>query len=162
MVREDSNMASPDIYTNRMGLVLVVAPAPGGRLTHLIEERNVIFQRDGSVIERGITRWIFADIAKGTLQDEWGNAYNHQAHSLLVGNLADGIAFVAALAEQGLKVEEADQLFVPLQTLDPCSQLESDQLRHQFPRAFAVARRETPQISDLVTVLRDAMIMGRG
>ena len=153
-------MAAPDLFTNRMGSVLVVAPAPGGRLSHLVEERNVIFQRDGSVIERGITRWIFADLPRRTLRDDWGNVYDHQAHSLLVGDLEAGEAFLQALSEQGLVVEDADQLFVPLQTLDPHDQQTSDRLRHQNPRAFALARRETPKIGDLVTSLKDSMVLG--
>ena len=153
-------MAAPDLFTNCIGPVRVVAPAPGGRLSHLVEERNVIFQRDGTVIERGLTRWIFADIPRQTLTDDWGNHYDHQVHSLLVGDLDAGDAFIEALTQQGFVVEEADQLFVPLQTLDPLDAKGSDQLRHNNPRAFALARRESPQIGDLVTNLRDSMVLG--
>lgn len=153
-------MAAPDLFTNRIGPVCVVSPAPGGRLSHLVEERNVIFQRDGTVIERGLTRWIFADIPRQTLTDDWGNTYDHQVHSLLVGDLSAGEAFIEALSQQGLVVEEAEQLFVPLQTLDPSDAEGSDRLRHNNPRAFALARRESPQIGDLVTNLRDSMVLG--
>ena len=153
-------MSAPDIYSNQIGHVLVVAPAPGGRLNHLVEEKNVIFERGGSRMERGLTRWIFADIPRRTLEDDWGNQYDHQVHSLLVGDLTAGQAFVEGLTEQGFVVEQAEQLFVPLQTLDPNDASSSDQLRHQNPRAFALARRETPHVNDLVTHLRDAIVVG--
>ena len=82
--------------------------------------------------------------------------------SLAVGDLSAGEAFIQALSQQGLVVEEAEQLFVPLQTLDPSDAEGSDRLRHNNPRAFALARRESPQIGDLVTNLRDSMVLGGG
>ena len=153
-------MSNPDLYVNRLNRFLIVAPAPKGRLDHLAEYKNVIFQRDGAELEQGLTRWIFADLPNKTLKDSWGNPYNHQAHSLLAGTFAEGEAFVQQLEAQDFIVEDASSLFVPLQTLDVESQDTSDHLRAHHPRAFALARRDRPSMSSMVTALRDSMVIG--
>ena len=153
-------MSNPDLYINRLNRFLVVSPAPGGRLSHLVEHKNVIFRRDGADLERGLTRWIFADLETRTLKDGWNNSYNHQAHALLAGTFSEGEAFIEQLQEQEFIVEQADTLFVPLQTLDLHSEESSDQLRTHHPRAFALARRDRPSMSTMVTSLRDSMMLG--
>ena len=153
-------MSSPDLFVNRLNRFLIVAPAPGGRLDHLVEYKSVIFQRDGTALERGLTRWIFADLPTKTLKDTWNNPYDHQAHSLLAGTFEDGEAFVQQLEAQEFVVEEAETLFVPLQTLDINSETSSDHLRSHHPRAFALARRDRPSMSSMVTSLRDSMVLG--
>ena len=78
-----------DVYTNTIGNVMVVAPATQGVLAHIAQTRKVAFGEDVAVKE-GLTRWVFADFPQGTLQDDWGNAYDHQVHSLLSGTLDEG------------------------------------------------------------------------
>ena len=153
-------MSSPDLFANRLNQFLIVAPAPNGRLDRLVEYRSVIFQRNGTELEQGLTRWIFADLPKKTLKDSWGNPYDHQAHSLLAGTFAEGEAFVQQLESQEFVVEDAPTLFVPLQTLDINSEQSSDRLRTDHPRAFALARRDRPSMSSMVTSLRDSMVLG--
>jgi hypothetical protein len=149
-----------DLFANRMHGVLVAAPAPGGRLGPLVETRLVALERNGEV-HSGLTRWIFADVPRGTLRDDWGNPYDHEVHTLLAGTLAEGEAFLRAMVDAGFVVADAPDLFVPLQTLDAADRDASDQLRTRFPRAFALARRGRPTLQQLVTSLRDAALLSR-
>ena len=149
-----------DFLINQIGTVLVVVPTNKGRVAHLAEHRKIVFERDGDQLEQGLTRWIFADIPQKTLTDEWGNDYDHQVHFLLAGTLQEGTELVADIQRQGFVVQTADRLFVPFQTLDANDQSSSDQLRQQHPRAFALARREQPNINLLITALRDSIVIG--
>jgi len=149
-----------DFLTNQIGTVLVVVPTNKGRVAHISEHRQIVFERDGNVLEAGLTRWIFADIPSKTLTDNWNNTYDHQVHFLLAGTLQAGKEFVAELKEQGFLVEQAERLFVPFQTLDPHNQVSSDQLRQHHPRAFALARQDQPNTHLLITALRDSIVIG--
>ncbi len=153
-------MDNPDLYINRIGRVLVVAPAPGGALGHLVERRYAVLNRESRELEHALSRWIFADLARGTLRDQWNNAYDHAAISLLAGSFDDGEAFIAAASKAGLAVATHDNLFVPLQKLDATSELTSDNLRTAHPRGFALARREQPQIDALLAAARDQAELG--
>jgi hypothetical protein len=144
-----------DLYVNRMGKVFVVAPSEKGRLGHIADTRKVALERH-SEPKPSLCRWIFADIPKGTLTDEWGNAYDHQVHFLLAGTVAEGEELVQALVQEGFHVQDAPDLFVPFQTLNPADSASSDALRVRHPRAFALARRERPSVRQLVTAIRDA------
>ena len=68
-------------------------------------------------VKEGLTRWVFADFPQGTLQDDWGNAYDHQVHSLLSGTLDEGRELLEKLSEMGCVIEQASELFVPFQNL---------------------------------------------
>jgi len=148
-----------DFHVNRRGPVLVLAPSRDGRLAHLAETRRVALDRDGEPMN-ALCRWIFADLPRNTLRDEWGNAYDHQAHTLLAGTLADGEDLMRALVEQGFSVVDAPDFFVPFQTLAFTDAEDSDLLRVRHPRAFALARRERPTTGQLVTWIRDTMVVG--
>ena len=148
-----------DFHVNRRGPVLVLAPSREGRLAHLAETRRVVLDRNGETVN-ALCRWIFADLPRGTLRDDWGNAYDHQAHTLLAGALADGEELVRALVEQGFNVQDAPDFFVPFQTLAFDDSEDSDLLRRRHPRAFALARRERPTAAHLVTWIRDTMVVG--
>ncbi len=147
-----------DLYVNRMGPILVLAPASGGKLSHIAETRKVALQRDGEV-QSGLCRWIFADIPRNTLEDAWGNRYDHQVHSLLAGTVAEGEELIKALVHEGFRVEDSPDLFVPFQTLDARDAETSDQIRVRHPRAFALARRERPTMRQLVTAIRDSVLI---
>jgi|GEM_PF-3394418 len=148
-----------DFFVNRRGSVLVLAPSRDGRLAHLAETRRVALERDGEPMN-ALCRWIFADLPRLTLRDAWGNPYDHQAHTLLAGSLADGEELMRGLIEQGFSVEDAPDFFVPFQTLAFTDPEDSDQLRLRHPRAFALARRERPTSAQLVTWIRDTMVVG--
>lgn len=148
-----------DFYVNRRGSVLVLAPSREGRLAHLAETRRVVLDRDGEVVN-ALCRWIFADLPRLTLRDAWGNPYDHQAHTLLAGSLADGEDLMRGLVEQGFSVVDAPDFFVPFQTLGFTDAEDSDLLRVRHPRAFALARRERPTSAQLVTWIRDTMVVG--
>jgi len=149
-----------DLYTNRMGNVLVVAPSHNGRLAHLAQDRQAVLNRDTREREHCIGRWLFADVQQGTLTDQWGNTYDHQVRSLLAGSVAEGEAFLADLEEAGFAIEPAGRLFVPLQKLDAQDEASSDQLRQRHSRAFAIALRERPSTASLVTALQDSALIG--
>ncbi len=149
-----------DLYVNRMGNVFVLAPAAEGRLGHIAATRKVALERHGEV-KQSLCRWIFADIPKNTLTDEWGNAYDHQVHFLLAGTVAEGEELVQALVEEGFQVQDAPHLFVPFQTLNPADSASSDALRVRHPRAFALARRERPSVRQLVTAIRDSVLINQ-
>lgn len=146
-----------DLYMNAIGHVMVLAPTPDGRLSHLVEERNVVLERGGERV-KAMTRWIFGDFPRNTLRDDWGNPFDHQVHTLLAGSLAAGEALVRELRAEGLRVSEEANLFVPFQTLDVWDLEGSDELRHRHARAFAIARRERPSARDIMTSLRDSMV----
>lgn len=148
-----------DFFVNRRGSVLVLAPSRDGRLAHLAETRRVTLDREGETIN-ALCRWIFADLPRLTLRDDWGNPYDHQAHTLLAGTLADGEELVRSLVEQGFSVVDAPDFFVPFQTLAFTDPEDSDLLRSRHPRAFALARRERPTTAQLVTWIRDTMVVG--
>jgi len=146
-----------DLFVNKIGRVMVLAPTPHGRLRHLVEERYVVLERGGERVKAS-TRWIFGDFPRGTLKDDWGNPFDHQVHHLLAGTMAEGAALVSALEAEGLSVSEEENLFVPFQTLDVWDLEGSDELRHRHARAFAIARRERVSARDIVTSLRDSMV----
>ena len=123
------------------------------------EQRNIIFNQENNVIEKGMTRWIFTDIPQKTLKDEWGNVFDHQVHNLLAGSLQDGLAFLESLATHEFHIQDAPALFVPFQTLDPGDVESSDSLRSHHPRAFALARRERPNLKHLLTIIRDEAML---
>ncbi len=148
-----------DLYVNRRGPVLVLAPSRDGRLAHLAETRRVVLDREGETMN-ALCRWVFADLPKGTLRDDWGNPYDHQALTLLAGSLADGEELIRAMIELGFNVVDAPDFFVPFQTINITDAEDSDQLRNRHPRAFALARRERPTPTQLVTWIRDSMIVG--
>lgn len=148
-----------DVYTNAIGNVMVVAPAAQGRLAHISETRMVAFGEEVAIKE-ALTRWVFADLPTATLEDDWGNRYDHQVHSLLSGTLAEGRELLEKLGEMGCVVEQADELFVPFQRVDIDSLSSSDALRTKHPRAFALARRGRKAISAIVTDIRDSSVFG--
>jgi hypothetical protein len=153
-------MAVPDFYTNRFGEVLVIAPAPEGRLSKIVEEKFVVFNQSNGEMSKGLTRWIYANIPEGSLKDQWGNTYNHQVHSLVVGTLEEGNHLLSILTDHGFHFRQADEMFVPFQTLKIHDRKSSDSLRASHPRAFALARRNKPQPKELVTALRDSIMIG--
>ena len=150
---------SADIYTNTLGDVMVIAPTLTGRLAHIAETRQVAFGEEVEIKE-ALTRWIFADFPMQTLQDQWGNAYDHQVHLLLTGTLVEGKEILQRLADMGYVVEQATGLFVPFQKLDVYSSESSDSLRTEHPRAFALARRGRKSVSEIVTDIRDTGLIG--
>ena len=153
-------MSNPDLYTNRLGDVLVVAPALEGRLSQLAEQRNVVFGRGQGDQQESLTRWVFADIPKNSLSDQWGNPYDHQVHTLIVGTLQEGNNLIAKLKDRGFHVNSASEMFVPFQTLNIHDRESSDSLRTSHPRAFALSRRERPELNKLITALRDSVVIG--
>jgi len=148
-----------DVYTNAIGNVMVIAPAAQGRLAHISETRMVAFGEEVAIKE-ALTRWVFADLQTATLEDDWGNRYDHQVHSLLSGTLAEGREFLEKLGEMGCVVEQAEGLFVPFQRVDIDSVSSSDALRTKHPRAFALARRGRKSISAIITDIRDSSVFG--
>ena len=150
-----------DLYVNKIGNVMVVAPSPKGQLGQLVEYRNVVFYAEKGEQVKAITRWVFADFQKGTLNDQWGNQYDHQVHSLLSGNLSQGQRFIEMLSDVGFIIAEEGEMFVPFQKIDICSQSNSDALRESHPRAFALARSGKKSISALVTDIRDSLLVGK-
>ena len=93
-----------DVFFKKLGNVLVVAPSQQGKLAGFAQTRKVAFNldEDSPTVTEGLTRWIFADFDKNTLQDQWGNPHDHQVHTLLVGTLQDGDDFLQGLRESGL------------------------------------------------------------
>ena len=152
-------MQNPDIYTNQIDRTIVIAPTENGRLSSIASTRNVVFQRDGDTQSKGLTRWVFADLAHNTLKDQWDNPYDHEAHSLLVGSFAEGQQLLQALEETDLIILTHTDFFVPFQTLDIQNQVSSDQLRVHHPRAFALSRRDRPSLSEIRTLLRDSTVI---
>lgn len=153
-------MSEPDLFTNRLGNVLVAAPSLTGSLAGFGSQRQVALERGTGQVGPALARWIFADLPQGTLRDQWGNPYDHAAHTLIVGNLAEGEAFIAELVEAGVEVEEADNLFVPFQTVKVDDVADSDALRERHPRSFALAIRRLPDLRRLITSVRDAVSLG--
>ena len=149
-----------DVYVNKIGNVMVVTPLASGQLQGLSEYKKVVFYSDKRVQVNALTRWIFADLDRGTLKDEWGNRYDHQVHTLLSGTLAQGQQFIEVLAEMGCIVSEQPDLFVPFQKIAIESQESSDALRVHHPRAFTLARPGRKSIAALVTDIRDALVVG--
>ena len=82
----DSTCQRPISTQIKFGQTLVIAPTETGRLNGLASTQNVVFQRDGDKLSNGLTRWVFADLQRKTLKDQWNNTYDHEAHSLLVGS----------------------------------------------------------------------------
>ena len=150
-----------DVYVNKIGNVMVVTPLRSGRLQGLAEYKKVIFYSEKKEQVEALTRWIFADLDKGTLLDEWGNRYDHQVHTLLSGTLDQGQQFLEVLSEMGCIVSEQTDLFVPFQKIDLHSQESSDALRQHHPRAFTLARPGRKSIAALVTNIRDALMIGK-
>lgn len=150
-----------DVFINRLGRSLVVAPSDTGRLSFLAERRSAVLNKDSGEVERVLARWVFADLPGRTLKDAWGNPYDHQAHHLLAGSLADGERFLAELAEIGVTIAEEPQLFVPLKTVELHDESDSDLLRERHARAFAVAIRRLPRVSDLNTQIHDSDLIGQ-
>ena len=148
-----------DLFVNQLGHVLVVAPTREGRLRQFAEERNVVLDRGGERL-KALARWIFADFPTRTLMDDWGNSYDHAVHTLIVGTLDEGRAFVEELSEQGFDARTEVGFFVPFQTIDPNDREGSDLLRVRHARAFAIARRETPSATDIITAFRDSVVVG--
>ena len=150
-----------DIFYKQLGTVLVVAPSQQGKLAHMANTRKVAFQLDvpQPIIQEGLTRWIFADFEKNTLQDQWGNCHDHQVHTLLVGTLQEGLDFLQGLQNFDLVLESPEQFFVPLQNIKLQDLDDSDQLRTLHPRVFALARRDTPSLKTILTSIRDATIV---
>ena len=150
-----------DIFYKQLGNVLVIAPSQQGKLAHMATTRKVAFDLDAKQpnIEDALTRWIFADFEKNTLQDQWGNHHDHQVHSLLVGNLQDGLDFLQGLQDFDLRLESPEQFFVPLQNINLQDLDDSDQLRILHPRVFALARRDKPSLTEIRTNIRDATIV---
>ena len=150
-----------DVYVNKIGNVMVVTPLSTGQLQGLAEYKKVVFYTEKKEQVDALTRWIFADLDRGTLTDEWGNRYDHQVHTLLSGTLEQGQQFIEVLAEMGCIVSEQKDLFVPFQKIEMESQESSDALRMHHPRAFTLARPGRKSIAALVTDIRDALVVGR-
>ncbi len=148
-----------DIVTNEIGGVFVVAPTSSGALAKLANKRFAALNPADEPSLR-LTRWIFADFARATLRDDWGNTYDHAVHTLLAGKLADGAAFIESLEAAGFSVIKESDMFVPLQRLSIDDATDSDELRTRHPRAWAIARRSRPQVTDLVARIRDVALLG--
>ena len=150
-----------DVFFKKLGKVLVVAPSQQGKLAGFAQTRKVAFNLDEEppTVTEGLTRWIFADFEKDTLQDQWGNPHDHQVHTLLVGTLQDGDNFLQGLRDNGLSLESPEQFFVPLQSIQLDDIEDSDKLRTLHPRVFALARRDTPSLKAILTSIRDATIV---
>ena len=144
-----------DLYTNTIGTVMVVSPTPQGKLGGLAETKNVSFTGDD--VQSALTRWVFADFPVATLSDDWGNRYDHQVHSLLSGTLEEGRSLLESLSDMECVIEEAGEFFVPFQKLDVDSVESSDSLRHEHPRAFALARRGRKSVAAIITDIRDVV-----
>ena len=153
-------MNHPDLYANHIGTVLCIAPTTVGRFAKLANTKRLALYRDSDIIGEALSRWIFASVPTETLLDTWGNRYNHQVHTLLAGSLEEGEALLAALESHGCCIQEAPEFFVPLQNLDVNDQESSDALREKHPRAFALARRDRVDRNRLLTLLRDAQMLG--
>ena len=149
-------MSIPDLYSNHIGTVLSIAPTTVGRFAQLAQTKRVSLYRDKKDIGEALSRWLFADFPQQTLVDIWGNRYNHQVHTLLSGTLAEGEALLSELEAHGCKITEAPGFFVPLQNVKINDLQSSDALREQHPRAFALARRDTPNRNTLLTMLKDS------
>jgi hypothetical protein len=149
-------MSIPDLYSNHIGTVLSIAPTTVGRFATLAQVKRVSLYRDTQEIGEALSRWLFSDFPQNTLIDEWGNRYNHQVHTLLAGTLKEGEALLSELEAHGCRVIEAPGFFVPLQNVDVQNTASSDQLRNLHPRAFALARRDKPERSTLLTLLKDS------
>ncbi|MFT7519099.1 MAG: hypothetical protein ACI9MC_001239 [Kiritimatiellia bacterium] len=152
--------SEPDLYYNKLGSVMVVAPSADGVLSPVASNRQVELQRGTGKIEPAVARWIFADLPRNTLDDQWGNPYDHQVHTLVVGTLSAGEAFLEAFAEAGFRIVPAEQLFVPFQTIDLHDAEDSDQLRLRHPRAFALAIRTLTTPAMLIMHARDRALLG--
>ena len=148
-----------DLYFNKIGNVLVIAPTETGALASIVEHRSIQFSENAE-LENALTRWVFADFSKETLEDQWGNPYDHSVHQLIAGSLSEGITLINDLRENGLEVVSADHMFVPFQRLDLNSNSASDALRINHPRAFALARRVLPDLTVLLTIAKDTSVLG--
>jgi len=153
-------MSHPDLYANHIGTVLCVAPTTVGRFAKLAQAKRLSLYRDSDIVGEALSRWIFADVPTESLLDQWGNKYNHQVHTLLAGSLKQGEELLSTLEEHGCCIQEDSHFFVPLQNLNVNDQSSSDALRAKHPRAFALARREPPDLNLLLTLLRDAQMLG--
>ena len=51
-------------------------------------------------------------------------------------------------------------MFVPFQRLELDSNAASDAIRINHPRAFALARRIKPELTSLLTIAKDASVLG--
>jgi hypothetical protein len=150
----------PDAYVHALPHGLVIAPSDKGRLAFLAERRHAVLNPGTGEREHVLARWIFADLPQRTLRDQWGNPYDHQVHSLIVGTVAQGRAFAAELVSAGFSVTDEPKLFVPLQTVAIHDPKSSDALREKHARAFALAIRRLPPIAELVMAARDAALVG--
>ena len=150
-----------DVFFKKLGNVLVVAPARQGKLAGFAQTRKVAFNLDEEqpTVTEGLTRWIFADFDKNTLKDQWGNPHDHQVHTLLVGTLKEGDDFLQGLRESGLFLDSPEQFFVPLQSIQLDDIEDSDKLRILHPRVFALARRDRPSLTAILTSIRDSTIV---
>ncbi len=153
-------MSHPDLYANHIGTVLCIAPTTVGRFAKLAQTKRLSLYRDSDVVGEALSRWIFATVPTESLLDQWGNRYDHQVHTLLAGSLQEGETLLAALESHGCCIQEAPEFFVPLQNLDVNDQGSSDDLRGRHPRAFALARRDPADANHLLTLLRDAQMLG--
>jgi hypothetical protein len=149
-------MSIPDIYSNHIGTVLCIAPTTVGRFATFAQVKRVSLYRETQEVGEALSRWLFSDFPQNTLVDEWGNRYNHQVHTLLAGSLKEGEDLLSELEAHGCTVIEASGFFVPLQNVEIQSTDSSDQLRQRHPRAFALARRDCPDRSTLLTLLKDS------
>ena len=156
----DRMSTAPDLYYNKLGKVMVVAPTAEGVFSPVASYRQVALQRDTGEVGPALARWIFADLPRDTLRDQWGNPYDHAVHTLVVGTLADGEAFLASFAEAGYRIAPAEQLFVPFQTVVLDDAEDSDQLRQRHPRAFALAFRSLTTPAMLIMHARDRALLG--
>ena len=149
-------MSIPDLYSNHIGTVLSIAPTTVGRFALLSQVKRVSLHKDSPEVGEALSRWLFADVPKNTLVDEWGNRYDHQVHTLLAGTLSEGEDLIAELEKHGCSIMEASGFFVPLQNIDFYDTESSDNLRVQHPRGFALARRDKPNRKELLTLLKDS------
>jgi len=149
-----------DAYIHQHGNTLVIAPTETGRLAFLAERRRLVLNRASGEVEDALARWIFADLPRNTLQDAWGNAYDHQALHLVAGTLADGKRFARELEDAGFALSYEPNLFVPLETIDAASEADSDNIRTVHARAFALAIRRSPRVADLILEARDRGVFG--
>ena len=116
-------------------------------------DQKVAFGRCGC--QRGLTGWVFADFHK-ELQDDWGNAYDHQVHSLLSVHWMRG-EMLGKLSEMGV-IEQASELFVPFQKVDVRSVTSSDAIRTEHTD-ICTGEKRTKSIRAIVTDIRDSNVI---